>query len=66
MQCHIRLKLKKDPIVQLKTIKLSTKNLFSDLLNETKGFKYQINVKIVLKNTSSMKKLNLDQLILIQ
>ena len=66
MQCHIRLKLKKDPIVQLKTIKLSTKNLFSDLLNETKGFKYQITVKIVLKNTSSMKKLNLDQLILIQ
>ena len=66
MQCHIRLKLKKDPIVQLKTIKLSTKNLFSDLLNEKKGFKYQITVKIVLKNTSSMKKLNLDQLILIQ
>ena len=66
MQCHIRLKLKKDPIVQLKTIKLSTKNLFSNLLNETKGFKYQITVKIVLKNTSSMKKLNLDQLILIQ
>ena len=66
MQCHIRLKLKKDPIVQLKTIKLSTKNLFSDLLNETKGFKYQTTVKIVLKNTSSMKKLNLDQLILIQ
>ena len=66
MQCHIRLKLKKDPIVQLKTIKLSTKNLFSDLLNETKGFKYQTTVKIVLKNTSLMKKLNLDQLILIQ
>ena len=66
MQCHIRLKLKKDPIVQLKTIKLSTKNLFSDLLNETKGFKYQNTVKVVLKNTSSMKKLNLDRLILIQ
>ena len=66
MQCHINLKLKKDPIVQLKTIKLSTKNLFSDLLNETKGFKYQNTVKVVLKNTSSMKKLNLDRLILIQ
>ena len=57
---------KKDPIVQLEASKLSIKNLFSDLLNETKGFKYQITVKIVLKNTSSMKKLNLDQLILIQ
>ena len=66
MQCHINLKLNKDPIVQLKTIKLSTKNLFSDLLNETKGFKYQNTVKVVLKNTSSMKKLNLDRLILIQ
>ena len=66
MQCHINLKLNKDPIVQLKTIKLSTKNLFSDLLNETKGFKYQNTVKVVLKNTSSMKKLKLDRLILIQ
>ena len=38
---------KKDPIVQLKASKLSFKNLFSDLLNETKGFKYQI-IVIVL------------------
>ena len=36
---------KKDPILQLKGIKLSIKNLFSDLLNETKGFTYQITVK---------------------
>ena len=40
---------KKDPIVQLKGIKLSIKNLFSDLLNETKGFTYQITVKVLLK-----------------
>ena len=57
---------KKDPIVQLKASKLSIKNLFSDLLNQTKGFKYQITVKVLLKNTSSIEKLNLDRLILIQ
>ena len=36
---------RKYPIVQLKASKSSTKNLFNDRLNETKGFKYQINVK---------------------
>ena len=40
---------KKDPIVQLKASKLSIKNLFSDLLNELKGFKYQITVNVLLK-----------------
>ena len=40
---------KKDPIVQLEASKSSIKDLFSDLLNETKGFKYQINVKVVKK-----------------
>ena len=38
-----------DPIVQLETSKLSIKDLFKDLLNETKGFKYQITVKVLLK-----------------
>ena len=68
MQCHIKLKKieKKDPIVQLKASKLSIKDLLSDLLNETKGFKYQITVKVLLKNTSSMEKLNLLQFISIQ
>ena len=56
---------KKDPIVQLKASKLSIKNLFSDLLNQTKGFKYQITVKVLLKNTSLMEKSNLLQFILI-
>ena len=36
---------KKDPIVQLEASKLSTKDLFSDLINKVKGFKYQITVK---------------------
>ena len=40
---------KKDPIVQLEASKLSTKDLFSDLINEIKGFKYQITVKVFLK-----------------
>ena len=36
---------RKDLIVQLEASKLSIKDLFNDLLNETKGFKYQITVK---------------------
>ena len=40
---------KKDPTVQLEVSKLSIKDLFSDLLNETKRFKYQITVKVSLK-----------------
>ena len=55
---------RKDQIVQLEESKSSIKNLFSDLLNETKGFKYQISVKVFFKkNTSSNKKLNLLQFI---
>ena len=55
---------KKDPIKQLEASKSSIKDLFSDLLNETKGFKYQITLKVMLK--SQMERLNLDQFILIQ
>ena len=33
-------------IVQLEPSKSSIKDLFSDLLNETKGFKYQITLKL--------------------
>ena len=44
---------KKDPTVQLEVSKLSIKDLFSDLLNETKGFKYQITVKVLLKKYNS-------------
>ena len=57
---------RKDPIVQLETSKSSIKDFFSDFLNETKGFKYQIIVKVLLKNTSPTEKLNLLQFISIQ
>ena len=66
MSCKVEIIEKKDPIKQLQARKSSIKNLLSDLLNETKGFKYQITLKVMLKNTSQMEKLNLDQFILIQ
>ena len=56
---------RKDLIVQLEASKLNIKALLNDLLNETKGFKYQITVKVLLKNISTMEKLNLLQFILI-
>ena len=40
---------RKDPIVQLEASKLSIKNLFSNLINEIKGFKYQITLKVLSK-----------------
>ena len=40
---------RKDPILQLEASKLSTKDLFSDLINKIKGFMYQITVKVLLK-----------------
>ena len=40
---------RKDPILQLEVSKLSIKKLFSDLLDEIKGFNYQITVKVLLK-----------------
>ena len=49
MSNKVRIVERKDPIVQLETSKLSIKNLSSNLLNETKGFKYQINVEVLLQ-----------------
>ena len=40
---------RKDPINQLEANKSSIKDLFSGLLNETKDFKYQMTLKVVLK-----------------
>ena len=40
---------RKDPIVPLEESKLSTKDLFSDLINGIKDFKYQNTVKVLLK-----------------
>ena len=39
----------KDPLFQLEASKWSIKDLFKDLLNEIKGFKYQITVKVLLR-----------------
>ena len=44
---------RKDLIVQLEASKSSIKNLFNDLLNETREFKYQITVKVLLKKYKS-------------
>ena len=40
---------RKDPIVQLEASKLSIKDLLSNLINEIKGFKHQITLKVLLK-----------------
>ena len=42
-----------DPMVQLEASKSSIKNLLRDLLNETKGFKNQVTVKVLLKKYKS-------------
>ena len=49
MSCKVEIIERKDAIVQLEASKLSIRELFSDLLNETKGFKYQITEKVLLK-----------------
>ena len=56
---------KKDPLAELEASKSSIKDLFNGLLDETKGFKYQFTVKILLKSTNKMK-LNFLQFISIQ
>ena len=38
MSYKVEITKKKDPIAQLETIKSSIKDLFNDVLNETKGF----------------------------
>ena len=65
-QLQVKLIEKQDPIKQLEASKSSIKDLFSDLLNETKGFKYQIALKFMLKNTNPLEKLNFEQFISIQ
>ena len=66
MSYEVEIIERKDPINQLEERESSIKDFFSDLFNETKGFKYQIMLKVVLKNTSQMEKLNLLQFILTQ
>ena len=57
---------KKDRIVQLEASKLNIKDLFNNLLNEIKRFKYQITVKVLLKQYKLNGELNLPQFILIR
>ena len=40
---------KKDPFKQLEASKSRIKNMFNDLLEKTKGFKYQITLKVMSK-----------------
>ena len=49
MSYRVELIETKDPIAQLEASNSSIKDLFSDVLNKTKGFKYQITVQIVKK-----------------
>ena len=55
MSYKVKLIGKKDPAIHLEASKSSLKDLFNDLLKETNGFKYQITVKILLKNTNKIK-----------
>ena len=49
MSYKVEIVERKDPIVQLKASKLSIKDLLSNLINEMKGFKYQITVRLTKK-----------------
>ena len=49
MSCKVELVEKKDPLIQLEASKSNSKDLFNDLLDKTKGFKYQKTLKVVLK-----------------
>ena len=55
MSYKVKLVEEKDPLIQLEASKTSINDLFKDLLDETKDFKYQITLKLMLKNTSQMK-----------
>ena len=50
MQEVIKLKLliKKDPLVQLEVSQSSIEDLFKDISNEIKGFKYQVTLAVLL------------------
>ena len=39
----------KDPLAELEASKSSIKDFFQDILNEIKGFKYQMTVKLLLR-----------------
>ena len=45
----------KDTLAQLEASESSIKDLFKDILDEIKGFKYQITVKVLLRKHKKMK-----------
>ena len=49
VSCKVEIVEKKDPCHQLEASKRSIKDLFKDLVDETKCFKYQITLKFELK-----------------
>ena len=49
MSYKVELVEKKDPSIQLEATKSSIKDLLNDLLDGTKGFKYEITIKVELK-----------------
>ena len=55
MSYKVELVEKKDPLIQLEASKSSIKDLFNDLLDETKGFKYQITLKVEVKKYKGTK-----------
>ena len=55
MSYKVELVETKDPLIQLEASKSSIKDLFNELLDETKGFKYQITLKVELKNKKALK-----------
>ena len=56
----------KDPLVQLRASKSSIEDLFKDLLDEMKGFKYQITVAVLLSKAKINGSMNIHLFILIQ
>ena len=46
MSYKVKLIEKEDPLIQLEASKSSIKDLFKDLLDERKGFKYQITLRV--------------------
>ena len=57
---------KKYPLVQLQASKSSIEDLFKDLLDEMKGFKYQITIRVLLSKVMLMEILNIHLFTLIQ
>ena len=49
MGCKVELIEKKNPLIHLEASKSGIKDLLNDLLDETKGVKYQITLKVELR-----------------